>query len=898
MTVGSQTPRFVQYAGDGSSGPFPYAFRITASSDLIVKKTDAEGVTTTLTGNTITGVGEAGGGGVTTAAPVAVGQTLLIYSDVPLTQPADYIANDSFPAETHEGALDRLTLIAQDLRRDVDRAIKTSMGDDAPNDIDYGDLIQSVAEVVTDDALIAALETAGAEQVGLVETAGAEQVAAIGAAVGTAVADVAAEGETQVAIIEAAGEAVAHAYFANDTAGLAHAATDEYYGVQQVYGKGLDWKIDNAGAALFKGFGAGPLGGEIRQIRLSQLSARLCTQMPPGWDVWWALDAELVDRAYIPYRTPRQHLGPYRRPFNTFGLGDVRDESPTTPAITPYAIDGPLGALTAASVVFTSTATVLGITNTETHKPPNGTPIQMRVSAATLSGAGAKNYRIGQAGTVNVNYKVIAIPDISGEDFTDPTNADILFTFSLTFDSSKQLGIWPDTNGDATTVHIGSIECVRADSALPLLADQAWAGFVSRGSAGQNGIVLDAEGCFVNAGLSDPGLIDFPPQWPAAIDYSTGKTEVVLAEFVGGAASSAYAVLSSEDYNADLSPVTNSNTFGLLFNNSTEEGQFAPYPGYSLGRHGANGIGMGLVPWWNRYGPGLQDYGVGGAKLYEATAASITSWSGRAERLGTYNSTKDITQTLQTNSMRIAAKARKRGVASDGELQQAIRALQEQAAIAGMAPGKLADWLGLISDSNGTRASGEWTFRITAGNFLGSGVPNVVLRNASAGGKGLYTVGTSFTLDTATGFTSMLEALKPSIAFALELGLPAGVLIQGFTNDYQQIAIDGARVLAEYEQYLWDPIVAEGADAILISPFPSSVRFPSDTLRTPLITGQDAWAAANDKGFRIAPTTGAWSLASMASYFQGDMVHLDTATGDVDAATQIGAGITAYRAAR
>jgi hypothetical protein len=897
MTVGAQTDRFNEYAGAGTTGPFTYAFRILDADDLIVKKTTAAGVTTTLTGNTITGVGDAAGGSVVTAAAVAVGETLLIYSNTALTQEADYISGDAFPAESHETALDKLTLVAQDLRRDINRAIKVPLGDDAPADIDYDDIIQDVAEIVTDAALIAALEEAGAEQVALVEAEGAEQVAAVNAAVGTAEADIAAEAEAQIADIEAAGEANTASYFANDTAGLAAVSADGYYGVVQTYGKGLDWKIDNAGAALFKGFAAGPLGADIRAIRLQQLSARACTQFPAGWEVWWAMDAELTDWAYIPYRTPQEHLGNYRRNFNTFGMGDIRDESPTTPAITPYAIDGPLGALTASSVVFTSTATVLGITNTETYKPANGAAIQMRISAATLSGAGAKNYRIGQAGTVNVNYKVIAIPDISGEDFTDPTNADIIFTFSLTFDSSKQLGVWPDTNGDATTVHIGSLECAPADTALPLLADRVWGGFVSRGTASPGGVALDSEHCFTNAGLSDPGLIDFPPTWPTNIDYSIGKTEVVLAEFVGGAGTSAYAILSSEDYNADLSPVTNSNTFGLLFNNTTEEGQYAPYPSYSLGRHGANGIGMGLVPWWNRYGPDSHDYGVGGAKLKELTP-TFTAWDGRAERMGSYNSTKDITQTSQTNAMRIAAKARKRGYASDAELIQVLRAMQEQAAVAGMEPGDLADWIGLIGDSNDTRASAEWTFRITAGGYMGSGQANAVIQNEAAGGKGLYTVGTSFTLDTSTGFTAMLEALKPSIAFALEMGLPAGVMIRGFTNDYQQIAIDGARVLAEYEQYLWDPILAEGADALIVSPFPSSVRFPSDTLRTPLIAGQAAYAAAEARAFHHAPTTNAWSLAAMASYFQGDFVHLDTTTGDVDAASQIKTGIINWRAAR
>lgn len=899
MTVGSQTARYTRTAGSGTSGPFTYSFRILAETDLIISKFDADGVETTLTGNTISGVGAANGGEVYTAAAVAVGETLQILSSTPATQEQDYISGASFPADGHEEALDRLTLIAQDLRRDVNRSIKARIGDAAPADIDYDDLIQSVADVVTDGELIAALEVVGAEQIILVEAAGAEQIADIAAAVDPSLAEIASAGETQVALIEAAGEANTANYFANDTAGLAAASTDEYFGVVQSSGKGIDWKIDNAGSALFKGYGAGPLGGEVRAIRLQQLSSLACTQFPAGWEVWWALDAALTDWAYIPYRTPRLDLGNYRRNFNTFGMGDVRDESPTTPAVTPYAIDGPCGELTAASVVFTSTATVLGITNTETFKPANGAAIQMRVSAATLSGAGAKNYRIGQAGTVDVNYKVIAIPDISGEDFTDPTNADILFTFSLTFDSSKQFGMWPDTNGDATTVHIGSIECASADTALPLLANRQWGGFVSRGTASPGGVVLDSELCFTNAGLSDAGLIDFPPTWPANIDYSDGKTEVVLAEFIGGAGSSAYAILSSEDYNADLSPVTNSNTFGLLFNNTTEEGQYAPYPGYNLSAHGANGIGLGLVPWWNRYGPDAHDYGVGGARLSNRTPTFV-AWDGRAERMGTYNSTKDITQVAQTNSMRFAAKARKRGYAGDAELAQVILAMQEQAMVAGMEPGQLYDWIGVVGDSNGDRTSGtggSWPFRISAAGFMGTGRQNCLIDVRSTGGKGLWTTtGLDWIVDTGTnGFVDQLEQLKPGIEWALRLGIKPAIMIFGGTNDDDEIKTDAARADDEYTEYLRDPILSYGAALLTSDILPCQSRF-SEAQNLAWRVKQNAYATANptEAWHYDSGNTGVWAVANQASYFLsegGDYVHLDPATGDLPVAEALRDGL-------
>ncbi|MDO9337911.1 MAG: hypothetical protein Q7T61_16060 [Caulobacter sp.] len=898
MTVTAPSPRFAAYAGDGGSGPFPLPFRFLAAADVRAVVVAADGGREPLAGLVLEGAGEAAGGQATTPRAIAVGETLVLWTDTALIQPADYIAADAFPAETHEAALDRLTLIAQDLRRDLDRAIKANLGDDAHPDIDYSSLIESVANVVTDDALIAALKLEGTAQVALVAAEGSTQTAAVNAAIGTAAAEIAAEGEAQRADIEAAGEANSGVYFANDIAGLAVAAPDQYFGVQQTHGKGIDWKIDNAGTALFRGFGAGPHGGDIRAIRLQQLSPRLCTQFPPGWEVWWAMDAELTDRAYIPYRQPQQHLGQYRRPANVFGRGDLRDESAGAPIITPNAADGPLGPGTAASCIFAAGSAILGIVNTETHDLINGASYNMRVTMACASGTGPLNYRIGMSGTVDVHYKVCAVPNLAGEDFGDPTNPGTTFQFSFTADNTKQVGIWPSTGGDVGTLLIGSIEVVPADSALPALTSQAWDAFVSRGSASPGGVVLDADLCFINSGLSDPGLIDFPPGWPKAIDYSAGKTVIVLGELVGGAGSSAYAVMSSEDFNNDLSPSTTSSTFGLLFNNTTEEGQFAPYPSYSLGRHAANGIGLGLAPWWNRIDGNCHDYGVGGGILFDYDPA-FAAWSGRAERVGSYNGSRDITQVLTTNKMRIAAKARLRRRATNSELAQAIRAMQEQAAVAGMALGDYTDWIGLIGDSNDDRSSatgGTWPFRISASGFMGQGRQNCIMSVRAVGGKGLYSgAGVDWAVDMTTGFVAMLEALKPGIEFALELGLKPGIKIRPGTNDYGEINADVDRYDDELTQHIRDPILSYGAALLEVDMLPCLGRF-TEAKCLQHRANQKAYADAH--GGRVwhlnGGNSGLWLLANQASYFLsegGEYIHLDPATGDPAYAAQVRDGL-------
>ena len=74
------------------------------------------------------GAGDASGGSITftTGNTPASGETVVIRRNVPQTQAIDYIANDPFPAETHEEGLDRTTMIAQQVSEATDRSIKLS----------------------------------------------------------------------------------------------------------------------------------------------------------------------------------------------------------------------------------------------------------------------------------------------------------------------------------------------------------------------------------------------------------------------------------------------------------------------------------------------------------------------------------------------------------------------------------------------------------------------------------------------------------------------------------------------------------------------------------------------------------------------------------------------------
>jgi hypothetical protein len=118
--------------GNGSTTNFAYQFRILEDTDLLViirtNSTGAETTKTLATHYTVAGAGDASGGSITFTGgnTPAIGETVVIRRNVPQTQAIDYIANDPFPAETHEEGLDRSTMVAQQVAEESNRSIKLS----------------------------------------------------------------------------------------------------------------------------------------------------------------------------------------------------------------------------------------------------------------------------------------------------------------------------------------------------------------------------------------------------------------------------------------------------------------------------------------------------------------------------------------------------------------------------------------------------------------------------------------------------------------------------------------------------------------------------------------------------------------------------------------------------
>ena len=128
MTISSTTVK-VSYSGNGSTTVFAYTFKILDDDEIQVIIRSANGtetIKTKTTHYTVSGVGSAGGGNITFLTAPASGETVVLKRNTTKTQETDYVANDPFPANSHEEALDRVTMIAQEIQEELGRSLKLS----------------------------------------------------------------------------------------------------------------------------------------------------------------------------------------------------------------------------------------------------------------------------------------------------------------------------------------------------------------------------------------------------------------------------------------------------------------------------------------------------------------------------------------------------------------------------------------------------------------------------------------------------------------------------------------------------------------------------------------------------------------------------------------------------
>lgn len=124
----------ISYNGDAAVLVFPYPFKVIDEAHLFVT---IDGINITQADTTYpwspTDIGVAGGGDIvfsSTPPPTGVAN-VIVYRDVPATQEVDYTPFDSFPSESHEQALDKLTMLIQEVNALNDRGIHFPIGDAA-----------------------------------------------------------------------------------------------------------------------------------------------------------------------------------------------------------------------------------------------------------------------------------------------------------------------------------------------------------------------------------------------------------------------------------------------------------------------------------------------------------------------------------------------------------------------------------------------------------------------------------------------------------------------------------------------------------------------------------------------------------------------------------------------
>jgi hypothetical protein len=126
MTLSSSVSKTL-YTGNGVTTDFATGFKFNENGHVDVYVDDV--LQTEITDYTLTGEDNPAGGTVAFVTAPADQSSVVIIRDVPYIQETDYISGDPFPAETHEAALDFLTMQTQQNETKIGRAIRVPESD-------------------------------------------------------------------------------------------------------------------------------------------------------------------------------------------------------------------------------------------------------------------------------------------------------------------------------------------------------------------------------------------------------------------------------------------------------------------------------------------------------------------------------------------------------------------------------------------------------------------------------------------------------------------------------------------------------------------------------------------------------------------------------------------------
>lgn len=138
MTTAAKPP-FKQYILNGSTVIFGVPFRFNHPTHVQAVRIAVDGSTTVLAYGvdySVTGGTTDDGGVLTLAAPGSAGERLQIRRQTPRDQSMNYTTTDTFPADSHEAAIDKAMLVDQEQDESIrdldDRSLKVPVGETAP----------------------------------------------------------------------------------------------------------------------------------------------------------------------------------------------------------------------------------------------------------------------------------------------------------------------------------------------------------------------------------------------------------------------------------------------------------------------------------------------------------------------------------------------------------------------------------------------------------------------------------------------------------------------------------------------------------------------------------------------------------------------------------------------
>ena len=263
-----------RYVWDGSQTNFPISFPFLDNNHIQVwyakpGEPDTDAVILGKEHYTITGAGNPVGGVLTRTTAWAVGATIAIVRNVPITQLHQYTQYDNFPAESHEDALAKLTMICQQLDEICSRAMTVPVTSEKNPQEYWQDILEQnqIALEASLRAVAAAeqaetcktqacqcaqdardtearIEAAATGQITAINNAGQTQITEIGNVAATKKNEITAEGNNQVSRVSGQGQTeVDHINAIGDTRHEEIATLGTQY-VNTINGDGSKWVAD------------------------------------------------------------------------------------------------------------------------------------------------------------------------------------------------------------------------------------------------------------------------------------------------------------------------------------------------------------------------------------------------------------------------------------------------------------------------------------------------------------------------------------------------------------------------------------------------------------------------------------------------------------------------------